>query len=180
MTPDPDARSQTNPHADPLSPPGRGENESRWENEGGAGGPAGFAAPGRSAGGHERAERAAPRPEGTPAQEAAQDVRQDRIMTAESPDGRPPTHGQRRREWWWLGGGLTLLLAGGIVYAAVTGAQAITVVLVVVFLAALVAAAVPVWGAGLLRGREQRSAQRGAARGRDGPPAPRSGRSGEK
>ena len=147
MTPDPDARSQTNP---------------RHVNT-----------PGRNAGGSERAERSAERPVGTAAQEAAQDARQDRIMTAESPDGRPPTHDQRRREWWWLGGGLALLLVGGIVYAVVTGAQAITVVLVVVFLGALIAAAVPVWGAGLLRGREQRSAERGAARGRDGTPAPR-------
>jgi hypothetical protein len=161
--------------------PGRGPAAASWENEGGArrSGPATEIdtpttpttpmAPGRGAEGVVRDEAydQPPRPANSPAQEAAQDVRQDRIMTAGSPDGRPPTHGQRRREWWWLGGGLVLVIIGGVVYAAVTGAQMMTVILAVVLIAALAAAAVPVWGAGLLRGSEQRSAHRKAERGRD-------------
>ena len=147
-----------------------GNGPGRWENEGGARRvevpPPGVdeAAPGRGAG---SVQKGSARAISTPAQESAQDARQDGIMTAQSPDGRPPRRRLRRREWWWLIAGLLVVLTCGVVYAAVSGAEMMTVILAVVLVTALFGAAVPVWGAGLLRGREQRSAHRGAVRGPD-------------
>jgi hypothetical protein len=93
----------------------------------------------------------------------ATDLRQDAIMTASSVDGRPPNHSHRRIEWRLIAaacvlvaGGVGVTLALGGVTPGVAGFGVVYAVLL------LLVGAGPVLAAGLLRGREQRAAHRGA------------------
>jgi hypothetical protein len=153
-----------------LAIPGRDEDRSprgsareaegsaeRWENEGGA-------AVIRVGAWEPRVvEHRAGWQDPTPSQTLALDLRQDVLMGAASPDGRPPTHRQRRLGWWWLGTGASVLALAGIAWAVIAGADRATVLAALGLILVLFVAAAPVWGAALLRGGEERSA-RGEAR----------------
>ena len=91
------------------------------------------------------------------------DQEQDRIMARNSVDGAPPPRATRVAEWRWSIASAALLL---VIIAAWTASRHLsfsTVLVGLVLVAALVAAASPVWGAGLMRGSEERDARRQAS-----------------
>lgn len=116
--------------------------------------------------------------DGTPAHDHAQEVRrntideptsnlnslvdslQDELMSAKSSDGGPPSRGWRLTGWHWLVVLVPLLaIVCGVVWTSL--AMGVWTALAgLVLLAVMGLAAAPVWGAGLLRGREERAARR--------------------
>ncbi len=122
-----------------------------WENEGGAAGPA--------CGVPEVVEnRIAFRSHATPTA-AAMEAKQDEIMTVLSSDGPSPSRRWRLSGWHWLAIGVPVfLLVGGFVWAASDAGIAVAVAGLVI-VTVMVGAAVPVWGAGLFRGSEEREAK---------------------
>ncbi|MFO0859116.1 MAG: hypothetical protein U0570_01075 [Phycisphaerales bacterium] len=86
------------------------------------------------------------------------DAVQQQVMRDISPDGRPPPLPTVRSEWKWF-----------IIATAILGLAAIVVLflslgaaagfLAIILLAGYIGLTVPVWGAGLLRGREERDAK---------------------
>lgn len=146
----------------------RSDAAARWENEGGATVSAPAAPP---VVGHQPGWDLS-----TPRQNVALDARQDDLMAIASPDGHPPTHRLRRLEWWWLAIGVAVVGVIGLGWAALRGVDSATVIGGSGLLFVLLAAASPVWGAALLRGREERLARRraraelGAGNGRRSPP----------
>ncbi|MFN0010625.1 MAG: hypothetical protein ACKVS8_03170 [Phycisphaerales bacterium] len=85
---------------------------------------------------------------------------QDEVMTATSPEGRPPTRHVRRAEWkWFLIGGSVLALAA-VVWAVSSSVPWPTLLFVAALLILFLGAAIPTWGAGLLRGGEERQARK--------------------
>jgi hypothetical protein len=96
----------------------------------------------------------------TPRETLALDARQDKLMSKESVDGAPPSHALRRHEWRWLGIAIAALLMGAAAWALIRGVSAGAVIgfgLVSAIL--LLVAGAPVLGAGLLRGKEERTAK---------------------
>lgn len=140
----------------PVKAPESEAAAARWENEGGTGAPTVGAAP------NPAIERRAGWDDPTPRQVIALDLRQDELMAAASPDGNPPTHRQRRLGWWWLAIGASVLIVAGIAWAAIRGVDMTAVLAASGLALVLLGSAAPVWGAGLLRGREERSARRKA------------------
>ncbi len=89
------------------------------------------------------------------------DKRQQEVMARLSTDGRPPGHWLRTVEWRWLAilaGVLVVGVAAWSVWALNTWTILAGLALVVLMLVA----ASPVWGAGLLRGQEERIARKKA------------------
>lgn len=85
------------------------------------------------------------------------DAEQGRVMTAISPDGRPPDIAAARANWR-----RTVIVA---IAVAILGVALLVILLgptagglASILLVGYVALTVPVWGAGLLRGREERIA----------------------
>lgn len=94
----------------------------------------------------------------TPTEKARVDALQDEHMAHESPDGRPPERHQRNTAW---GGlfliGLLVALAAITTAAYFWGMPAVIIGIVLIGLMALASA--PAWGAGILRGKEERHAR---------------------
>lgn len=99
----------------------------------------------------------------TPNQSAALDTRQDTLMTDNSADGRPPARRVRRFGWTFLAIAAASIILAAVAWAIThkisTGAAVGFSVLVV---SMIVLGAAPVLGAGLLRGREGRTANKQA------------------
>jgi len=89
---------------------------------------------------------------------AAVDALQDELMVNTSSDGGPPPRAWRLAGWHWVVAMIPvmLLIAATIWVAMTMGIAAAVTGFVVV--SVLAAAAVPVWGAGILRGKEERAA----------------------
>jgi hypothetical protein len=89
--------------------------------------------------------------------------RSDQLMAGQSVDGQPPSHGRRMRDWKFLAviAGTLLFLA---VAFAIARAMAITEIAIgaVLLVFAVLLGGWPVIGAGLLRGKEERSARKEA------------------
>ncbi len=87
------------------------------------------------------------------------DDRSDEIMAQQSVEGQPPTHRQRMRSWKFLA-----LIAGILVFFAIALAISNALAMTEIALGAILVICTailggwPVWGAGMLRGREERSA----------------------
>lgn len=92
----------------------------------------------------------------------ALDDRGDELMSLASSEGRPPTRWLRMMEWRWFGIGMLLITAITVTWLAIQGVSLGTVAAGLVFALVLLAAASPVLGAGLLRGREERAARKAA------------------
>ena len=169
---------ETHPTTDQSRPPPAvpkdGAARQSWENEGGA------TRDGPSTQGPVVVEHPAPAVDPSPRETAAVDAAQDKLMSITSSDGGPPPRGWQLTGWHWLAVVVPLLLViGGAVWVA--WAMGVGVALVgLVLLAAMAGAAAPVWGAGLLRGGEERAArieaeaevraERGPERGRQAGP----------
>jgi hypothetical protein len=84
---------------------------------------------------------------------------QDDLMAVASSEGAPPPRGWRLEGWHWLVVvGLALAVLGGLVWVALTkGVLAALAGLALVVI--MLGATAPVWGAGLLRGAEERRAR---------------------
>lgn len=138
----------------------------RWENEGGAGPEVPVA---------ETAVAVVPAEQEVPAAAvpSAVDVRQDKIMTLTSSDGRPPSRWQRMTGWRWLGVGAILLVAGVATWMAVKGVSLGAVAVGAALGVLLLVSASPVLWAGLMRGQEQRTARKIARSERRGGRRPR-------
>lgn len=144
-----DTYSETNGAMPPPAKPKETAATQEWDNEGGA------TAPARPAVVVNRIVFQSAAPSGGEAVEA----KQDQIMTVISSDGASPSRRWQLTGWHWLAIGVpVLMLVGGFVWAVsaagVGMALAGLVVVVVMF-----GAAVPVWGAGLFRGGEEREAK---------------------
>jgi hypothetical protein len=89
--------------------------------------------------------------------------RSDQLMAGHSVDGQPPSHRRRMRDWKFLAviAGTLLFLA---VAFAIASAMAITEIAIgaVLLVFAVLLGGWPVIGAGLLRGKEERSARKEA------------------
>ena len=143
---------QFGPHKQPVdrdddSPAGRtprpaGEAVNRWETEGGRPAP--------------EEQEAVVRPDAA-REEKVEDVREE-LMAMESPEGRPPPATMRRIEWGALGLATVaaLIAAWGLLTMQPRSAPWL------VAWALVLLVTVPVWGAALLRGREERRAAREA------------------
>lgn len=86
------------------------------------------------------------------------DAVQKEVMTIISPDGRPPAPAQSRSEWKWLvllGLPLGLICIGILLVKLGLEAGLLATALLIGYLVLTV----PVWGAGLLRGKEERVAR---------------------
>lgn len=86
------------------------------------------------------------------------DAIQEEVMTVISPDGRPPEPAKARSEWKWLfliGIPLGLICIGIMLVKLGLAAGLLATALLLGY----VALTVPVWGAGLLRGKEERIAR---------------------
>ena len=93
----------------------------------------------------------------------AVDAVQREVMGAISPDGRPPDPATARAEWRWFLFVVIPLGIGGVVALFVKfGAAAGT--LVGLLGAGYLVLTFPVWGAGLMRGKEERQARQVAER----------------
>lgn len=104
-------------------------------------------------------EHRAPINDATEQETAAVDAVQDEVMAASSSEGHPPPRAWRLAGWHWLAIVVPLLaVLGGLVWVALAVGFA-AAALALVLLAVMVGAAAPVWGAGLLRGREERAAR---------------------
>jgi hypothetical protein len=146
---------KTLPNADQSAPPSAAAKDKAakedWENEGGA------MRDGPSTQGPAvvRTQTADPASQET----AAVDAMQDRLMIVKSSDGAPPPRAWRLAGWHWLAVLVPLLaVLGGLVWVGIVmgvGAALVGFVL----LAVMGGAAAPVWGAGLLRGSEEREAR---------------------
>jgi hypothetical protein len=90
------------------------------------------------------------------------DKAQDELMAQESTDGRPPPRPLRIAEWRWAAVVGLILLVGVVLWTVSRRLDAKTILVGVALIAALVVAAAPVWGAGLMRGREERDARQQA------------------
>lgn len=84
---------------------------------------------------------------------------QEEVMAVISPDGRPPNRELRVLQWKWvlIAGGILLTCAAVVV--AMSNMAWPTVLFAGVIVLVLVGAAIPTWGAGLLRGGEERRAR---------------------
>jgi len=127
--------------------------QQRWDNEGGA-------TP-------HPAERTARPPGATGSisiidHAATLDGRQDELMTIASTDGRPPSHRQRREGWRMLGACSAVLVTLAVLWEILGSSSTRMVIapLAVLALVCVLIGANPVLWAGLLRGREERSARR--------------------
>jgi len=89
---------------------------------------------------------------------------QEQVMTEISPEGRPPPRQLRVMEWKWVLTGAGVLLIGAAVLVATSSMAWPTVAFAVVILLVLMGAAIPTWGAGLLRGGEEKRARVSALR----------------
>ncbi len=87
---------------------------------------------------------------------------QEEIMTAISPDGRPPHRLLRRAEWKWFVIGGTALALAAVAWAVSSSVPWPTLIFVATLLILFLGAAIPTWGAGLLRGSEERQARKAA------------------
>ena len=90
------------------------------------------------------------------------DRAQEEVMTAISPDGRPPERELRTLEWKWVLIAGAVLLACTVVAVTVSSIAWPTVLFAGVIVLVLIGAAIPTWGAGLLRGGEERQARASA------------------
>lgn len=94
-----------------------------------------------------------------PAQIESVDALQDKLMIAKSSEGASPSRRWRLSGWHWLAVVVPLIAAiGGVVWVALAVGIG-TALAGMVLLAVMVGAAVPVWGAGLFRGTEEREAK---------------------
>ncbi len=85
------------------------------------------------------------------------DAVQREVMTAISPDGRPPDLATARRGWRRaVIAGLVIAVVGIVVLIVTLGPTAGA--LASILLVGYIALTVPVWGAGILRGQEERVA----------------------
>lgn len=144
-----DTYSEANGATPPPAKPKETAATQEWDNEGGA------TAPARPAVVVNRIVFQSASPPETTAVEA----KQDEIMTVKSSEGASPSRRWRLTGWHWIAIAVpVLMLVGGFVWAVsaagVGMALAGLVVVVVMF-----GAAVPVWGAGLFRGGEEREAK---------------------
>jgi Flp pilus assembly protein TadB len=87
------------------------------------------------------------------------DARQEELMTSASSEWRPPHRKTRLKGWRWLAGAAIVLVLGVTTWAALDGVKLHEIGILAAFSVILMVAAVPVWGAGLLRGREERAAR---------------------
>lgn len=127
----------------------------RWENEGGARPETSpVTTPLASSGAHVETP--------THGTGSALDARQDELMTIASSDGRPPPRRLRMIEWRWFGVGAVLVIAGLATWIVIKGVSLGAVVAGLALGVLLLVAASPVWGAALLRGREERAARKTA------------------
>lgn len=85
---------------------------------------------------------------------------QEEVMTAISPDGRPPHRQSRLVEWKWFIMGASALALCGIAWAAISGITWPTFVFVAAAICVFLVGSIPTWGAGLLRGGEEREARK--------------------
>lgn len=85
-------------------------------------------------------------------------------MAAKSPDGRPPPRWARLLEWKWSAVAAITLLVVGVTLGLAYGVHGPEYLFGGFLVALLLGAAVPAWGAGLLRGREERAARAVAKR----------------
>ncbi|HEX8877732.1 MAG TPA: hypothetical protein VF777_13360 [Phycisphaerales bacterium] len=93
-----------------------------------------------------------------PTQDAAVDAVQRDVMETISPDGRPPEMSTQRREWKWFWLiGIPIGIGAVVVFLVALGPAAGLLGLII--LAGMMVMAVPAWGAGLLRGQEERVAR---------------------
>ncbi len=97
----------------------------------------------------------------SPSEERAVDVAQDNDMASSSVDGRPPTHRQRAVGWLALLVVVPLVIAGAIAWALAADISPLVIVGASgVFAVTLMVAGLPVWLAGLSRGKEEAIARR--------------------
>ena len=129
----------------------------RWENEGGA---RPNPAPATTVVVSSPAEQPAP----TAAASIALDARQDKIMEIVSSDGRPPSHPRRVLEWRWVGLGAVVLTVGIVAWMLIAGVSLGAIGASLAIGVLLLVGASPVLAAGLLRGKEERTARRIARR----------------
>lgn len=92
----------------------------------------------------------------------ALDARQVELMTMTSSDGRPPARWQRVLEWRWFGVGTMVLIFSTAIWMVITGVSGGAIAAGVAFGVLLLVGAIPVLGAGVLRGQEERSAHKRA------------------
>ncbi|MBL8887677.1 MAG: hypothetical protein JNK16_13545 [Phycisphaerales bacterium] len=93
------------------------------------------------------------------ADEPRVDAVQREVMAAISPDGRPPELGAARSGWKQLAiVGMIVAIVGVAVLFITLGPEAGS--LASILLVGYIALTVPVWGAGILRGQEERTAHK--------------------
>lgn len=112
-------------------------------------------------------EHQAAEPEPEPALNGRQsgqvDDRQDQLMARDSVDGSPPSRRRRLAEWRWIVIVGPLLAIAAVAFAIMRGAGGAAIALgIVACLAYMLLAGWPVWGAGILRGKEERAARKEA------------------
>ena len=90
----------------------------------------------------------------------ALDDRQEVLMTKVSTDGRPPTRAHRLLDWRIASAVAGIFMIGVVIWLAIRGVSLGTVMAGAAFAAILLVGALPVVGAGLMRGREERAARR--------------------
>ena len=100
----------------------------------------------------------------TAAQTSELDTRQDELVGAHSPEGKPPEHWLRSAEWRWFRYVIMAVLLVAVIWIVARGVEGATVLMAVGLLFIMVFAAAPVWGAALLRRGEERAARAEALR----------------
>ncbi len=98
------------------------------------------------------------------------DELQDELMSIHSSDGRPPPRRLRVAEWRWVVILVPIVLLCIAGWAVSRQLDVGTILGGLVLVVALVAAGAPVWGAGLMRGSEEREARREAMEARGAAP----------
>jgi len=90
------------------------------------------------------------------------DDRQEELMSVLSTDGRPPNRVKLQSAWRWFALGAAVLAVGALAVAIMKGASGSTLIVGFIGVVAVLIAAAPVWGAGVLRGSEERAARKQA------------------
>lgn len=87
---------------------------------------------------------------------------QEEVMAARSPEGRPPHRRTRLAEWKWFIVASVVLALSALIWGALSVVAWQIVAVAAALMLLFLGATSPVWGAGLLRGGEEREARKTA------------------